>query len=171
MEMTSDSLFRPGRRARVLQLLRHYTDNHVELSRQLARLLGVHPTDAVAVTEILWAETAEKSLSPAGLSERIGLTSGATANLLNRLEAAGLIVRSREGTDRRIVTLHLTPEARAKTTEFFLPTGEQLDQVLAGYDDAALERVERLLTDVVTTIATRNAHLRDTPSAAVAAHR
>jgi MarR family transcriptional regulator, organic hydroperoxide resistance regulator len=119
----------------------------------LARALGVHVTDAVAVAEILWAETAERPLSPARLSDRIGLTSGATATLLNRLEVGGLVVRSREDADRRVVTLRLTPEARTRTTEFFGPTGERLDRVLDGYDDAALERVEQLLTDVVAATA------------------
>lgn len=146
----------------MLQLLRDYTDNHIELTRHLAQTLGVHVTDAVAVAEVLWAEAAEKPLSPARLAGRIGLTSGATATLLNRLEGAGLIVRSREDADRRVVTLRLTPEARSRTTAFFTPTGEQLDRVLDSYDEATLERVERLLTDVVAATTAHNAHLRDT---------
>ncbi|MFI5932896.1 MarR family winged helix-turn-helix transcriptional regulator [Actinoplanes sp. NPDC051494] len=156
-----DSLFRPGRRARVLQLLRDYTDSHVELTRHLAGALEVHATDAVAVAEILWAESSGKPLSPARLSERVGLTSGATAILLNRLEAAGHIVRSREAADRRVVTVRLTPQTRDRTIAFFVPTGEQVDRVLDGYDDVVLESVERLLTDVVTTTAAHNAQLRD----------
>lgn len=160
-----DSLFKSGRRARMLQLLRDYTDNHVELTRHLARTLGVHVTDAVAVAEILWAETAEKPLSPVRLSERIGLTSGATATLLNRLEMSGHIVRSREDADRRVVTLRLTREARSTTSAFFKPTGEQLDRVLDRYDDAALERMEQLLTDVVAATSAHNTHLPDTAPA------
>lgn len=157
----ADSLFRSGRRARVLRLLRDYTDSHVELTRHLAQTLGVHVTDAVAVAEILWAETAEKPLTPVRLSGRIGLTSGATATLLNRLEVSGLILRSREDADRRVVTLRLSPEARSRTTAFFRPTGEQLDRVLDGYDDATLECMEQLLTDVVAATTAHNAHLRD----------
>ncbi|SDQ07611.1 MarR family winged helix-turn-helix transcriptional regulator [Quadrisphaera sp. DSM 44207] len=160
-----DSLFRPGQRARVLQLLRSYTDTHVELTRHLARTLGVHVSDAVAVAEVLWAESTAEPLTPARLSERTGLTSGATATLLNRLETSGLVVRSREDADRRVVRVRLTPRARARTEEFFTPTGEQLDRVLDGYGDAVLEQVEHLLTNVVAAMTAHNAHLRTTSPA------
>ena len=99
-----------------------------------------------------------KPLSPGRLADRIGLTSGATANLLNRLETLGFIVRSREDSDRRVIRLRLTPQARSRTEEFFTPTGRQLDQVLNSYDDAVLEHLEQLLTEVT---AGRNEHLRE----------
>lgn len=156
----ADSLFKPGPRARVLLLLRSYTDAHVELTRHLARELGVHPSDAVAIAEILWAESTESPLSPARLADRIGFTSGATANLLNRLETAGLVARSREDSDRRVIRLRLTPQARARTEEFFVPTGERVDRALDGYDDHTLGQMEQLLTAVVEATAARNAGLR-----------
>lgn len=161
----NESLFVPGRRARVLQLLRDYTDAHVEATRHLAAALGVHATDAVAMTEILWAESAGRPLTPARLGRHIGLTSGATTNLLNRLEAAGLLIRGRTDHDRRVVTLTLSARARSQTAAFFTPTGEQLDRLLDSYDDVTLERLEHLLTAVVDVTATRNAHLRQHPAA------
>jgi MarR family transcriptional regulator, organic hydroperoxide resistance regulator len=157
----ADTLFGSGRRARVLLLMRAYTDAHLEHTRHLARSLGVHVNDAVAVAEILWAETIGNPLTPAGLSDHIGHTSGATTTLLNRLEKAGLVVRSREDSDRRIVRLRLTPEARSRTETFLAPTGEQINQVLDGYDEAALEQLEGLLTDIVAVTAARNEHLRE----------
>ncbi|MEJ2889445.1 MarR family winged helix-turn-helix transcriptional regulator [Actinomycetospora aeridis] len=155
-----DSLFAPGRRARVLQLLHDYADAHVEATRHLAAALGVHATDAVAAAEILWAENSGTPLTPARLGERIGLTSGATTNLLHRLDAAGLVVRGRSDHDRRAVTLRLSDDARTRTIAFFTPTGDQVDHVLDRYDDATLERVEALLGEVVDVTTTRNAHLR-----------
>ncbi|GAA2698196.1 MarR family winged helix-turn-helix transcriptional regulator [Actinoplanes palleronii] len=156
----ADTLFSPGQRSRVMQLMRAYTDAHLEHTRHLARSLGVHVNDAVAVSEILWAEVVGDPLTPVGLSDRIGHTSGATTTLLNRLENAGLVVRSREDSDRRIVRLRLTPEARSRTETFLAPTGEQVNQVLDGYDDAALRQLEGLLTDIVAVTAARNEHLR-----------
>lgn len=159
------SVFEPGRRARILQLLRRFADDHVELTRHLSRALGVHVTDAVAAAEILWAETAGEPLTPARLSERLGLTTGAVATSLNRLEVPGLVVRSREHTDRRVVTLRLTPQARSQITTFLASTGRGLDQVLDRHTDADLERVERLLTEVVGATSARNEDLRATASA------
>lgn len=161
-ETQKDAPFTLGRRTQVLQLLRSYTDTHVELTRHLARVLGVPGNDAVAVAEILWAETSGKPLTPARLAERIGLTSGATASLLNRLEGAEMVLRSREDSDRRIIRLRLTAEARSATVAFFHSTGQALDDVLDGHDDAALQQVERFLTDVVAVTTARNEQLRST---------
>lgn len=58
--------------------------------------------------EILAAEGRGQPLTPARLAARIALTPGATSTLLNRLEDAGHVVRTREHTDRRIVILHST---------------------------------------------------------------
>lgn len=158
----ADTLFSPGPRSRVMQLLRAYTDAHLEHTRLLARALGVHVNDAVAVSEILWAETVGTPLTPARLSDRIGHTSGATTTLLNRLESSGLVTRSREDTDRRVVRLRLTPEARARTEAFLTPTGVQVNQVLDGYDKTALEQLEGLLTGIVAATTARNSDLRQT---------
>lgn len=156
----ADTLFRPGRRSQVMLLLRAYTDAHLEHTRHLARALGVHVNDAVAVAEILWAEAIGDPLTPVRLSGRIGHSSGATTTLLNRLESSGLVTRSREDADRRIVRLRLTPQARSRTEAFLAPTGEQVNDVLDGYDDAALQQLEGLLTEVVAVTSARNAHLR-----------
>lgn len=144
------TLFRPGPRASVLQLFRAYADAHVEVSRALARNLGVHASDAVAMAEILWAESSGTPLSPARLSERIGITTGTAATMINRLEAAGFVIRSREDSDRRIIRLRLTPDARSRTQAFFTPIGQAVDEALDGYDEAFLSRLEQLMKDMVT---------------------
>lgn len=63
------------------------------------------------MVEILAAEERGLPLTPARLAERIALTTGATSTLLNRLETSGHIVRTREHSDRRVVTLHVTPSS------------------------------------------------------------
>jgi hypothetical protein len=66
-------------------------------------------SDATALGQITWAAESGTPLSPAQLSRLLGMTTGATTILLNRLETAGHIRRSRESTDRRRVTLRPAP--------------------------------------------------------------
>lgn len=78
-----------ARRERLMEGLRIYGGHYAELSRRFAAWLGLHSTDAVAVLEIAAAEERGTPLSPARLSERIALSTGATTALLNRPKRPG----------------------------------------------------------------------------------
>lgn len=143
MEQTSDDVVM--RRQRLATGLIDYGASFTELGRRFADTLGVHSTDAFALMEIAAAEQAAEPLSPALLSKRITLTSGAMTTLLNRLEQAGYIVRSREHADRRVVTLRCSDNARELADEFFRPVNAEQDAILAEYEPAQLAQFERLL--------------------------
>ncbi|MFF3063514.1 MarR family winged helix-turn-helix transcriptional regulator [Oerskovia sp. NPDC057915] len=151
----------PEHRDRLLDGLRAYGAISAEISKRFAGSLGLHPTDATALIEILEAEERGTPLSPARLSERIGLTSGATSSLLNRLEENGHIERSRIHTDRRIVTLHSTPGVQTIAEAFFDPLGERLSAMMSAYPDEVLEQFEAFLSEMRST---SEAYLRDLPS-------
>ncbi len=100
-----------------------YSAGQSEFGREFARRMGMHLTDSIAAVEILRAEDRGQPLTPARLAERIGLTSGATSILLNRLEKAGHITRERGHADRRLVTLHSAQVVHADADNFFAPCG------------------------------------------------
>lgn len=56
---------------------------------------------------VLWQDG---SRTAGGIGRRLALAQNAVTPLLDRLEAAGLLVRGRSGADRRVVHVHLTPE-------------------------------------------------------------
>lgn len=144
---------------RVSEALRRYGDGYGQLARRFAASTGLHSTDAAALIEILAAEQLGTPLSPVHLSERIGLTSGATSALLNRLEEAGHIVRRRGHADRRIVSLHSTPGVQATADGFFDPLGDRTSAVMARYPLDTLSQLERLLDElheVMSGYATEN---------------
>ncbi|MGW6274738.1 MarR family winged helix-turn-helix transcriptional regulator [Streptomyces sp. NPDC055060] len=128
--------------------LRGYGERYKELGRRFSLWLGLHSTDAEALLEIVAAEERGTPLSPARLSERIQLSSGATTALLNRLEGADHIVRTREHTDRRVVTLHSRPHIRERADEFFAPLAVRMDARMATYPPELLARFEELLADL-----------------------
>lgn len=142
----------PQRGARLNEALRAYGATYSELARQFAANEGLHSTDAAALIEILAAEERGTPLSPARLSERIGLTAGSTSTLLNRLELAGHVRRSRVHADRRIVTLQSTPGVQAIADDFFQPLGERIAEVMVKYPPELLTMFESMLGDLTETM-------------------
>ncbi|MFD9245237.1 MarR family winged helix-turn-helix transcriptional regulator [Streptomyces sp. NPDC059556] len=139
-------------RERLMESLRIYGGHYAELSRRFAAWLGLHSTDATAVLEIAAAEERGTPLSPARLSERISLSTGATTALLNRLEAAGHITRAREHSDRRIVTLRSGGHIQERADEFFGPLAHRLDATMAHYPPRLLEQFDAFIVDLNATM-------------------
>ncbi|MFC8583013.1 MarR family winged helix-turn-helix transcriptional regulator [Streptomyces sp. NPDC057217] len=147
-----------AQRERLIEGLRSYGGRFSELGSLFADWLGLHSTDAVALLEIAAADERGTPLSPARLSERILLSPSATTALLNRLEAAGHIIRSREHTDRRLVTLRSSAHVQERADEFFRPLGVQMDAVMAEYPPEVLAGFEALLANLCTTM---DAHIAE----------
>lgn len=155
-------------RERLTEGLRIYGGHYTEFGRRFAAWLGLHSTDATAVLEIAAAEERGTPLSPARLSERISLSTGATTALLNRLEAAGHLTRTREHSDRRIVTLRSGPHIQERADEFFGPLGHRLDLVMSRYTPELLEQFEAFVTGLNEAMAT---HLTEPGTAGSASPR
>lgn len=144
-------------RDRLMDGLRAFGANYTEFTHRFATWLGLHSTDAAALAEILYAEDKGSPLSPARLSERVSLSSGATTILLNRLELAGHIVRTREHTDGRIVTLRSSPDIRPRAEEFFGPYAARMAAEMSRYTPERLQQFEDFI-----------GHLRETMDALLA---
>ncbi|MFF2555212.1 MarR family winged helix-turn-helix transcriptional regulator [Nocardia sp. NPDC058058] len=156
----------PATRAQQEQVtegLRAYGANFREFSRQFAAWLGLHSTDAEALIEILAAEERGATLSPARLSERISLSQPATTALLNRLEQAGHVQRTRDSSDRRVVTLRSSAHVQNLADEFFRPLGERVAAVMAHYSPEQLRQFDTFLTELTEAM---NAQLAESATAA-----
>jgi DNA-binding MarR family transcriptional regulator len=149
-----------GQREHLLDGLRAYGASYAELGGRFAASLGLHSTDASALIEILTAEERGEPMSPARLSKRIALTSGATSSLLNRLERSGHIVRTRVHSDRRIVTLHSTPDVQGIADAFFEPLGVRLNAMMDAYPAEMLQQFDAFLADMRVTM---GAYMQDLP--------
>ncbi|MGL5819493.1 MAG: MarR family winged helix-turn-helix transcriptional regulator [Phycicoccus sp.] len=135
-----------------LEALRRYVIAYQNSILELARWMDLPRTDGTALGEIVWAEREQTPLSPARLAKRLGLTSGATNAVVNRLERLGLVCRSRESDDRRIVTLRATPTADQRLEPFLAKAGVRLPEALATYTPDEVQLFTRFLTDLVTAL-------------------
>lgn len=139
-------------RERVMEGLRLYGSSFNRFSRRFAQWTGLHATDAEALMEIVYAEESGNPLSPSRLAELVQLTSGATTSLVNRLESAGHVVRTREHADRRTVTLRSGENVHDMADEFFGPLGERLDEMMSAYPPELLEQFESFLGELHRTM-------------------
>ena len=87
------------------QELRRFTGLSASLFRAAAARIGMAATD-IQVIDIL---EASGPATPGELAELTGLTTGAIAGMLNRLEETGLLRRERDPGDGRRVIVRLTP--------------------------------------------------------------
>ena len=121
-----------------------------EIERELVRLLGLNLTDYRALTMLASAGPTTGS----ALAERIGSSAATTTAILNRLEAAGYVRRSRIDADRRRVHVSVAPDVYPKIMGLMGPLVRRVDDEVtslpAGQQDvveAFFGRVTHLLED------------------------
>jgi len=90
----------------------------------------------------------------------VGLSSGGTSYVIDRLESAGHIRRERSQSDRRVVHLHYTDQGMATGLAFFGPLGARTEEVIDQFDDDELEVIERFLTGAAVSMREHLDHLR-----------
>jgi DNA-binding MarR family transcriptional regulator len=149
-----------GERDQLVQLLQSYATESERLGQVFAERHGLHPTDLHALLAVMHADRAGEPLTPGRLGEQLGLSSGATTALVDRLERVGHVHRARDDRDRRRVTLRYGDNAAAVAQAFFGPLGARMDDVLAGYSPAELAAARRFLVDTIAVVRAHRAEVR-----------
>jgi DNA-binding MarR family transcriptional regulator len=153
------AVLEPGPRFAVLSGLRDYAGEFAELNRHSARLMSMHTTDLNALVEVLRAERMGEPLSPARLAEHVRLTSGATNALINRLEKAGHVTRSREHQDRRQVTLRATRSARSQADAVNERPAQLLEEAFTRLSPQAIDTMAEAMDVLTATLRQINAEM------------
>ena len=128
-----------------------------EVDEVVTRLMGINRTDARCIDVL-----DEHGRMTAGeLAARTGLTSGAITGVLDRLERAGYVQRTRDGADRRRVHVEPTEKTRAAAREYYGPLAELSAPALAEVNDAELAAFVRFLRAANDITSAHAAGLRD----------
>jgi DNA-binding MarR family transcriptional regulator len=144
----------------VLEALRDWTVGQAEMNHHLGRWAGLPTSDANALGHVVWAAEGGDPLSPQALSRRLGMTTGATTVLVDRLERAGMVVRSRESTDRRRVTLRPSDEGRERARAFTAFAGREMAATVQEASAEDLRVVADFLERLSGAVAAGNERLR-----------
>jgi len=149
----------PDVRAELVRLLQRYVVEAVRLGRVFAEKHHMHPTDWAALLAVIQGDRVGRPLTPGELGQCLGISSGATTAVLDRLERAGHVRRVRDDRDRRRLTLHRTESATALLHTFSEPLDAAMDAIVVGYSGGELAVVQRFLDDAIGQVAEHRRHL------------
>jgi DNA-binding MarR family transcriptional regulator len=117
----------------------------------LINFLGVGNTEAQAVSHL----NAHGELGQSELARLLGITTGATTSLIDRLEVAGLAERSPHATDRRRSVVRLSEKGR----DLVAAGRDSVSGIFNGFADAELDHVVGTLETIAEGLKLETANL------------
>jgi DNA-binding MarR family transcriptional regulator len=134
------------------------------LARALAKWADADRTHRTAVAERLRVGASdvdalillfqdESPWTAGKIAEALALTTGAVTGLVDRLEKAGWVQRTRHGVDRRQVWIERTPARREELDAALAVQSAVLAEAAEPIDDAALERAVELIERAAARLA------------------
>ncbi|CAD6519814.1 MarR family winged helix-turn-helix transcriptional regulator [Paraburkholderia sabiae] len=144
--------------------MRHYTKDNFRLTEsvgyQLVKARNVIVTEMDAALKDLDISSQQMGImlmlrqklasTPFELSKMLGIDTGLMTRMLDKLEAKGLVVRSRDDQDRRVVNLALTKAGIAVADEIPEIAPDVLNARLKDFTKAELTELRRLLRKFVS---------------------
>jgi len=109
----------------------------------IATVFGLHKTDLESLDLIYLRGGA---CSAGELSTATGLSSGSTTALIDRLVAAGYVVRETDPHDRRRQIVRLQAEAISPIKAVYAPMQAAMNKLWSSYSDQELAVVEEFIT-------------------------
>lgn len=140
-------------------LIRDLTNEMSRGYRAFSAAAGLNLSDLMAIAFI---RDQDGQATPTALGRHLGMTSGATAILINRLEKEDYVLREQHPRDRRGTLLKPGPAANDERVLPLSHSAQRLrEAVLVHYSAGDLEVIARFLSDVVMALKARNARLEE----------
>lgn len=143
--------------ALAVQLGRRHSGVVIAFHQAVADQLGVNATDLKALD----LATSEGSTTAGQVAETTGLTTGAVTFVVDRLEKAGFLTRSRDPHDRRRWTLTVTTDCAQRIAELYAPLADDMRHLAEEFSGEELEAVSRYLAAADDILARHTRRLRD----------
>lgn len=132
------------------------------LLNDVARLMRTHfdsRARGLGLTRPQWRALVflarHEGINQSGLAEIIEVERMTLGRMIDRLEAAGLVERRPDASDRRVHRLYLSAEARPILDEMVVIAGQVQDEALAGLNDGDREALKALLTVIKDNLTAR----------------
>ena len=143
----------------IIDALRRYGTDSGRIGHAFAELHRLQAADLRALVAIMSAEGNGTPLTAGQLREQLGLSSCGASLVIDRLEQAGHIRRSRDHpADNRVVHLRYTDQGKATGLAFFGSLGDRAHAILDGFTDDELQVIARFITAMADSA---HQHLRD----------
>jgi DNA-binding MarR family transcriptional regulator len=138
----------------LIVLLQQLSVQSQRLTHAFASSQGLHVTDVEALLHLMHAENAGHPLTTGQLSTALGLSSGATTAVVDRLERVGQLRRDRSESDRRKIHLHYGEQGYDLALQFFRPLGLLSSAVMDQFAEEELVTVRRFLQQMILSMMT-----------------
>lgn len=126
------------------------TERAVQMNHTAAGVIGVNTTDMQCIQLLQ-----RGPLTAGELARRTGLTTASMTGVIDRLERAGFVARTRDAKDRRRVVVELQMDrARSDIAPVFLPVVHAWRDLMADYDVRDLQLIADFLDGVERAIDT-----------------
>lgn len=143
----------PRVRWSIIDALRRYGTDSARLGHAFAELHRLQPADLRALVAILSAEGNGAPLTAGQLREHLGLSSGGTSLVIDRLEQAGHIRRVRDHpADNRVVHLRYTEQGKATGRAFFGSLGDRADAILGQFSQEEVLVIQKFITAMAESV-------------------
>lgn len=114
-----------------------------EVDYALAQRVGLRQLDYAALGHVM--DQQGSALGPAELGHRLGISTGSATELVDRLERAGHLSRSRDEADRRRVSLVPNKQAVDRILSELGPLFGSLDELAASFTEDEQQVIDRYL--------------------------
>ena len=101
------------------------------------------------ILDALWQKD---GLSANEISQRTGLASSTLTSMLDRMENAGLVRRSRSADDRRVVQVFLGPKAQACREQYVAVSEKMTEIYFRGFTEEEIASFENTLLRVLENV-------------------
>lgn len=128
----------------------------------IASKVGLNATDTRCL-DIL-GRSGKTVMTAGALTEATGLTTGAITGILDRLERAGFVKRTKDANDRRKVLIELVPSEMARLARFYDGLGSSMQALAGRYSVSELEMIEGFLSANLVILNEEIARLNATES-------
>ncbi len=123
----------------------------------LAKSLDLNLTESLCLTLL----GIQESLSPSRLAKLVGLTTGATTTLLDRLERQGLVERRANPHDRRGVEIVLTSTYQEKAQKLVEGVQKAHRELLQSYSEEELALITGFLMKFTQNLKEHSSDVRE----------
>ena len=122
--------------------------------RIFERILSARNVDAFngAQGRLLYVLWQEEYISLRELAQRTGLAATTLTGIVDRMEAAGLVRRLADRSDRRRTRLSLTEKARTLRPDYEAVSGEMADIFYAGFTGEEIAQCEAMLERILCNL-------------------
>lgn len=129
----------------ILFSLRRISNALMQHSREFTGKYRLSPAQVLCLRVLM----DEGPLTPSQLARRLYLSHGTMTWMVDRMEARGLVARSRDKSDRRKVTVSLTEEGRRTAEQVPMVLQEKFSAELAALPPAKQEIISGVLDQVL----------------------